>query len=556
MPQPLLVRWSTEVTARSYVSVPRHPIGRLSGTLRLALLSGSAELSPRSRNLLASLTAAGHDVAVAHRRTSRFRGERFECALTPAVIWPATSTAVDAADHYAISVDGWVSRRPDWAVPTRDHMAVVPERPELATPAGWDPAEPAPWDAHTGVPVPGRHARRKVVLAFRSTPSSPGHYLRNALERAGATVIVTDAVDLSEHSEVDAVVVVESPTPPLTVVGHGAVPVLFWVHHGEHHLDGNLRLARRYGAGLVLMAHSWHLALRFATRVERFPFAVAPELSADRATGDRSVDLALVGATEGSAYSTRRALVEQARAALDRVEVTSGITPRQMAELYRRSKAVLNEGGTRHRPITMRVFEAIGSGALLVSESTPGMDLLFPGLYEAFGDGGLDGDRLAEVLAGPGAAVRAAAAHQLAMKAHTYDHRVDLLFRFVDGLERSALPRPPDPTDPVLAFLDHHPYVQRILDATGTIDAPDHEVTAVAGLKSEPKAAGFDMVMLDRSSPPSLALAARRFVVGRGLRIDELPITPAEVHRLGGLTIVDTGAPAYDERTVGGPAAM
>jgi hypothetical protein len=537
--------------------------------VRVALLTKSSGTAPRSTALVASLLGAGHRVSVARLTSSRWRGERLraiehplvdgDAGLPPEVIWAETSRLIEVADRAAAPIGSWVARRPDWSAAARDHLLATPADPALSVPVGRSTPERSPWDLHTGPTPEGRHHQRVVVLAFRSTPSGPGHYLAKALTRAGVEVRMTDRIDLSQHTDADAVLLVESPTPPIEITGHSEVPIVFWVHHGEHHLDGNLRLAARYGADLVLMAHSWHLALRFTARVERFPFGVAPELVPPDppAYVQRPYDLAFVGSVAGSAYERRRSLISQARESLDRVEVAEGISPLDMAVLYGRSRSVLNEGGTRHRPITMRVFETIGAGALLVTEPAPGLELLFDGLYATVNEQGLAGEDLRSLLAGPEAAGMAAAAHDHALTAHTYDHRVDLLFRLVDEVGTAATPRAAATgSDPVTAFLAANPYGQRILDATGEVDAPGREVWRMSDLGDAPAPGSFDTVVLGPGDLPELAQAARRFVVGIGLDPDALGISPRRVRALGALTVIDLGAPGYDVTTVGGPPAI
>jgi hypothetical protein len=475
--------------------------------------------------------------------------------FSPQVIWPEHSSLVDRTDAIATDLGAWVARRPDWPTPRRDHMYAVPDNPTLAATGSGLVTERQPWEAHGGPTPEGRHRHRRLVLAFRSTPSSPGHYLARALTRAGVEVRVVDRVDLADHHDVDAIVVVESPTPPIEFVGSSSTPVVFWVHHGEHHIDGNVRLARRYGADLVLLAHSWHLALRFPGAVERFPFGVAPEL-ARPFDGVRPVDLAFVGSLDGPAYERRRALLDDARAALEHVEVVQGISPVGMADLYGRSKAVLNEGGTRHRPITMRIFETVGAGALVVTDRPPGLDLLFGGGYLGIGEEGLDTDMLRSMLSDGTGAVVAGDAHRRGLDAHTYDHRVDLLFRFIDRCDGHGAEQAPAEQGPIAAFLADHPYGQRILDMSGSLEAPDREVWRLQDLPGEPAPGSFDTVVLDRASDPALAACARRFVVGTGIDPDALPVVPRSVQRAGDLVIIDVGGAGYDVATVGGPPAI
>ena len=470
----------------------------------------------------------------------------------PDIIHPATSRMTEHADRMAARLGAWVARRPDWARPERDLILAVPDHPELSVPGSGPVPEREPWVNHAGAVPAGRHPGRRVALCFRSTPAGPGHRLRAALERAGVEVVVGDRLDLSQLEGIDLIVIVESPTPPIEMIGpNPGIPVVFWVHHGEHHLDGNLRLAAAYGADLVLLAHSWHLAYRFDRRVERFPFGAEPSLSPPPFS-QRRWDLGFVGAVEGSAYARRRALLEQARASLERVEVRSGISPHEIPDVYRNSRAVLDEGGTRHFPITMRVFEATAAGALLVTDPAPGLELILGDDFMEIPDLGLDGDALRTALVDGSGEAKALAAHRRVQEMHTYDHRVDLLFGLAHGLSHDH--RRVDPVgSPMGRFLASHPYGQRILDLTGTVDVSDREVYRPGDLGEDLPAGSFDTVVVEGQPSPEIARAARRYVVGSGLDPDSLTVAVRSVTRYGDLMVVDVGGAGYDIETVGGP---
>lgn len=474
----------------------------------------------------------------------------------PEVLWPVVSALVDEADRIAEHLEAWVARRPDWPRPKRDLAWAVPADPGLSVPMGADPAERRPWEQHGGPTPEGRHRGKTAVLAFRSTPASPGHLLRRAMERAGIEVRVVERIDLDAHADADFVLIVESPLPPIKVIGTSAVPIVFWVHHGEHHLDGNLRLEGLYAPDLILLAHSWHLAARFSAPVERFPFAVAPELTQDPSWSGRDIDLAFVGGLGGVAYRRRRQLISEAENVLRNVEAVNGIGPREMMMLYRRARMVLNEGGTRHLPITMRVFEAIAAGALLVTDPAPGLDELFDGRYFEIAGRELDADRITGLLASSDAETIAREAYEHAMRLHTYDHRVDLLLRYVDRIVPGDRERTPAPETPIEAFFVRHPYAQRVLDAAGRAVEPGKEIWRPHDLVDDPKPGSFDIAVLTGRSAPALALAARRYVIGWDIDPDDLGLSYRSVSSIEDLIVVDLGADAYDVATVGGPSAF
>ena len=180
-------------------------------------------------------------------------------------------------------------------------FAPAPHNPQpRVSPAGPGGPYIPPADVRdAGVPEPGRYRDLRIALCFRKTDTNPGKYLEAAMVRAGITVdLHTDEIDWNAvPTATDAVVFVEGPYPALTVMGtNPGIPVLFWVHHGEHHVATNLRLVDRYGAHAVLLAHSWHLAHRFPVPIHRFTFGLAPELvDASIPWAERKYAVSMVG---------------------------------------------------------------------------------------------------------------------------------------------------------------------------------------------------------------------------------------------------------------------
>jgi Glycosyl transferases group 1 len=338
--------------------------------------------------------------------------------------------------------------------------AAVMRQPSLPCPGGRDIVELAPTDIrfssspsgrgstiHTPAdgrepwfPLPGRHRDLSVVVAARETATNPARYLRSAMERAGIHVHATETLDWSTFDQATAfVVVVESPYPALDVVGaNPGIPVLFWAHHGEHHTDAHLRLIERYGADAVLLAHSWHLAHRYPVPVHRFPFAVAPELAVPEVPWDRRrYDVAFVGRFhgEGDVHRKRRRMLESIAREIgeDRTVFREDVAPEDLAAIYADARVVVNEGGARHHPITMRVFEAVGAGSTLVTTRAPGIECLFEPSID-YVEAGLDSmaPSVMDLIAGNGRAIARRGAETAAGR-HTYDHRVDELVMLARG---------------------------------------------------------------------------------------------------------------------------
>lgn len=358
--------------------------------------------------------------------------------------YPTSPRAIGAARRAAETVGGAVVRRPEWGdAGTRDLVRLAPGDLEWSSsPAGRGATFFTPDDRRAGTtPARGRHAGKKVLVVYARTEMSPGRYLEEALRRAGvSTLVETRNLDWADvDPDTDSVVFVESPYPALEIRGtNPGIPVLMWVHHGEHHLAANLRLVERYGVDAVLLAHSWHLAHRFPVPVHRFPFGYASWLmDASVPFGERQYDVAMVGSqldAAGGVYERRQALVADVRGARppDRVAFESEVDAQRMAAVYAQARIVLNEGGSRHYPITMRVFEAVGAGALLLTDDLPGTDQIFtPGLHYRVLESDVPAQIRDLVDDGEGSGATAEAAHRHAIGRHSYDHRVDELLEIV-----------------------------------------------------------------------------------------------------------------------------
>ncbi len=460
----------------------------------VVLATGDAAANPRIAALAASLRSVGHEVTIVcggspssepgptrvstripvgggalgsllrRAQPESLRRALFERRLAaaaidlePELVYATTEAVIPIAAAVAAATGAVVvrdPRHPDAGgvdivrrAPGEVGLSESPAGPGLVFHTGSDPR--VAWS-----PQPGRHSGHRIVVGYRSTPTTPARYLHAALERAGIEVEhVGGRLDWATVAPgTDAVVFVESPLPALEITGtNPGVPVLFWAHHGEHHTDAQLRLIARYGVDAGLLAHSWHLAHRYPVPVHRFPFAVAPELVEGSAPwAERRYDVAFVGSVAGGApYGVRRQIIEALSSALpaERFALADGVPPDQMAALYRDARIVVNEGGTRHHPITMRVFEAIGSGAGLLTEYSPGLDLLFTPQehFRRLRPEAVVED-VAAMLSDPATSDMADAAHRHALERHTYDHRVDELLAIASGTKLADAWTPEKPS--------------------------------------------------------------------------------------------------------------
>lgn len=453
---------------------------------------------------------------------------------------PLHPRALEPAVSAARANGGMVLRTPEMACPEDvDLITLAPSRPDLASPIGGVGPYQTPKDHRDPyTPEPGRFSNKKVVICYRKTDSNPGKYLETALRRSGADVrLERDAIDLTElEPSTDVVLFVEGPYPALEVTGTTDIPTLFWVHHGEHHIYTNVRLANRYRADGVLLAHSWHLAPWFPAPVFRFPFGIATELLDSGAPIEsRPFDVSMVGAKlrEGGPYSRRQKIVADLDAAFpdERLSFGEKVTADEMAAMYTNARIVVNEGGTRHYPITMRVLEAVGSGAVLLSDPLPGSEMLLQPEAEF---AVLSDDVVADVksLLDDIEAMQAMADRALerSMGINTYDHRVDEIFEIASDIAKRDIPNNTSTSDLGL-FIDKDAEVQRLvhLGAPDLIDElPNREVWEGSEIREQRLRPGNIEAVAVKNSDESQLLdkvltSARRYIYsdGNGNVVDE-----------------------------------
>lgn len=559
----------------------------------VVLATGDATANPRTMALVASLDSVGHDVTVAcggsgpaepgvvrvptrvpvgggvaggalrraqpaSMRRGSFQRRLVAAAsdLDPQLVYAASEAAVPLTAAVADATGAAVVRDPRYPhAGDRDVVDLAPDREMFSeSPAGPGlPFHTTSDDRRAWTPQPGRYEGRKIAIAYRPTDTTPARALHAALERAGFAVQhFGDRLDWADvDSDAEAVVFVESPYPALDVTGtNPGIPVLLWAHHGEHHTDAHLRLIARYGIDAVLLAHSWHLAHRYPVPVHRFPFAVDPALvDGSRPWADRRLDVAFVGAAVASpAYAGRREMIEALESVLDpeRLSIADGVTPQQLAAIYGDARIVFNDGGTRHHPITMRVFEAVGSGAVLLTEDAPGLGLLFTPdeHYRVLRPESIVSD-VNDLLADPSSAEMAAAALRHAGGRHTYDHRVDELIAIAEATPPATGWAPEEPTSEIAAAIADDVEVMTVA-AHGLPDLaaelPLHAIWA----DPEPGATRYDAVALGGDWYGPVA-AARRDAV-RYLYIEPGTPLPPELFPFQSdteLTRIDLEAPGY-----------
>jgi hypothetical protein len=329
-------------------------------------------------------------------------------------------------------------------------------------------------------------------------------------------------------------------------------------------------LTKRYRADAVLLAHSWHLAHRFPVPTHRFPFGVATELAPNvKPWPERVHDVAMVGAGiagAGTRYDRRREIVEALESADDiRVEFAYGLFPGEMADLYGDSRIVVNDGGPRHFPITMRVFEATGSGALLLTEDLPGTGTLLNAgeHYVPMRDD--VGGQVREILNDRRSPSIAADGHRWALARHTYDHRVDRLIKIAHESTLRRLPTDPfEARSPLAILVDQDVEVQQlaVFGNAGKLGLGDRAIRE--GNTSQLGERSIDAVVIGSGKVGDLrraVLAARGYVYStedhadsvRAIVSEERP--DATISSQNGLLRVEIGGMPYRMRAPDHPLA-
>ncbi|MGH8936696.1 MAG: glycosyltransferase family protein, partial [Acidimicrobiia bacterium] len=289
---------------------------------------------------------------------------------------------------------------------------------------------------------------------------------------------------------------------------------------------------------------------RFPVPVERFPFGVAPEVFSNASShAERPSDLAFVGAhlVTGGPYRRRQTLLRHVSEQwpAGRVALAEDVSPEEVAALYGSARIVLNEGGERHFPITMRVFEAIGCGALLVSDPVPGLELLFE---EGRHFLRLEEDPVAQLrrlLARPDRVEAiASAAREHALLYHTYDHRVDELLDCLQGAQGSPPAAPAVPLGPLARLIAADLEVQRIVtdDPELRRELPEHEIWHLEQARQRLVPGAYDAVALRTTAFPPVLAAARRYVYAQGPAVEQVAGGLPGVHPHAEVQVIEDGS--------------
>jgi spore maturation protein CgeB/ubiquinone/menaquinone biosynthesis C-methylase UbiE/Tfp pilus assembly protein PilF len=270
----------------------------------------------------------------------------------------------------------------------------------------------------------------------------------------------------------------------------------------DTHVSPELRLAMARHFDLVFLAQKAQVEPFRAAGIEYIswlPLACSPAL---HQVGDleRIYDVSYVGSLNAEEHGRRQALLEDLAGRFPNHRI-GRFWPEEMARIYAQSRIVLN--AAYNRDVNMRVFEAMASGALLITDEADGLEDLFqdgehlviyrrdadlPGLVARYLDDHAARERIAR------------AGQELVLREHTYAHRVQTLMDTVSTHLMSVGRRPVLSASPEDAYyecprrelLQHVPgRARRVLDVGCGAGAFGHTLKQERGVE---EVAGIELV--------------------------------------------------------------
>lgn len=309
---------------------------------------------------------------------------------------------------------------------------------------------------------------KKTILVVSSlTKISTANYVTNSLKKLGYSVVTasdkgsfgSDAYktygavnvhNLCHKLEISPILIlfIEGGTMQVLPIGLEKMNCITAWYGIDTHMDYNkhLRISRLFDVTFVAQKeYVSRLTSDGIKQAHWLPLGFAPELLPLKNL-DRDIDISYVGSINVNINPHRHQLISNLK---DNFNSNSfGLaSPKEMGEIYSRSKIVFNK--SVKNDINMRFFEAMGTGAVLVTDPIMenGLEDLFERnkhyiTYE--NDNELiptvasllsEPDRLAEISKN---------VQKLILEKHTYDHRAKSILEICHHSEKSAYPKSAD----------------------------------------------------------------------------------------------------------------
>lgn len=311
------------------------------------------------------------------------------------------------------------------------------------------------------------NARRILIVSSARAPAT-ALYLIESLRELGHDVRVVsdwahpgvdmqsigvfDAARWAERTNYrpDALLFIEGGTRRIFPCGMEDLDcVTAWYAIDTHlHLPQHMRVAGLFDVTFVAQ---FEFLRRFGEREAHWlPFAVDPRLY-KRAPAPRDIDVAYIGSDHRGLHPERARLLDLIRSRYGNTFLGRA-DPAKIGDIYGRAKVVFNR--SVRNDVNMRYFEAMGAGAVLVTDSarengveqlfSPGEDFLEyqddASMLAAI-DSVLADDRMREIMG--------ARAQNHVLSGHTYRHRAE---KIVEVLAAAAHRVKPGPEDYLPAF--------------------------------------------------------------------------------------------------------
>jgi glycosyltransferase involved in cell wall biosynthesis len=318
------------------------------------------------------------------------------------------------------------------------------------------------------------NAQRRILVVSSIEPGATALYLIETLRDNGHEVhVVSDRAHPAVNSLANGVFDVPRGMertgfrPDILLFIEGGTRLLFpsgmqdmdcvsaWYAIDTHlHFRQHLYLARLFDVTFV--AQFEFLRHFRDCQVHWLPFAVDPRLY-ERAPGTRDIDIAYIGSDHRGLHPERARLLDLIRSRYGNTFLGRA-DPSRIGEIYGRAKVVFNK--SVRNDVNMRYFEAMGAGAVLVTDSardngveelfSPGEDFLEyrddTSLLAAIDSLLADDDKREQI----GARVR-----RHVLSGHTYRHRAE---KILDVLAATTHRVKPGPEDYLPAYhLLHYP---------------------------------------------------------------------------------------------------
>jgi hypothetical protein len=344
-----------------------------------------------------------------------------------------------------------------------------------------------------------------LVLCWEGNLCNTLGFYAKALRKRGIQVVCAGA-DFTWNSPLQKWLQLCPERPALILHPEADVPFLPWglseteiltaCFHVDTYAYTKRRIAWSKLFDLPLVFHpgydavfrqAGHAGARF------LPHAVDEELFA-RPEEERIYDVGWVGQIEGPMYSARPPILNELARSFRMNDFTQRYSPEAMAEIYRRSKIVVNVGRDDYpQDANTRTFEAMASGAMLITaEPSELSEMGFQdGVHFVSYRKTTEINPLVRRYLGDESARRkiTEAARGLVLREHVYEQRVKQLLQLIDqaGKERLAPARGWRQGEVRLTYLDY-------FAANGAIKCAVAELPGIARNSLRNAAAGAALV--------------------------------------------------------------